>query len=209
MGIPSFFSYIIKSYPNIIKKLTYLQKKPNNLYLDSNSIIYDCMRLLENDQSFEDKLIQAICGKIDEYISIIKPDNTVIIAFDGVAPVAKLEQQRERRYKSLFTRKITSKISTERGIRWDQAAITPGTKFMSKLAEQISKYYKNREKEYGVQQIIVSPSNEIGEGEHKIFQYIRDNTSKHYNEITIIYGLDADLIMLCLNHLHISQLVFQ
>ena len=43
-----------------------------------------------------------------------------------------------------------------------------------------------------------------GEGEHKIFDYIREN--KHINnEKTVIYGLDADLIMLTVNHLCILQ----
>ena len=38
------------------------------------------------------------------------------------------------------------------------------------------------------------------EGEHKICQYIRMNPI-HKNETTVIYGLDADLIMLAINHL--------
>ena len=48
--------------------------------------------------------------------------------------------------------------------------------------------------------IIVSGSNERGEGEQKIFKYMRDNKDKHVDETTVIYGLDADLIMLSLNH---------
>ena len=73
------------------------------------------MRLIEYDpQSYEKILIQSICLKIDEYISIINPDCTIIIAFDGVAPVAKLEQQRGRRYKSLFTKKITNIVSKKK-----------------------------------------------------------------------------------------------
>ena len=49
-----------------------------------------------NDDEFERLLIEAVCHKIDEYLSIIQPMNTVYIAFDGVAPVAKLEQQRNQ-----------------------------------------------------------------------------------------------------------------
>ena len=115
MGIPSFFSYIIKNFPTIIKRIQRHNKKINNLYLDSNSIIYDCMRKIEHtNDTFEKALIQSICLKIDEYISILQPDQTVIIAFDGVAPVAKLEQQRGRRYKSSFTKKITNQISEKK-----------------------------------------------------------------------------------------------
>ena len=49
--------------------------------------------------SFETKLIKMVCEKIEEYIKIIKPSRSVLIAFDGVAPLAKMNQQRNRRYK--------------------------------------------------------------------------------------------------------------
>ena len=35
-----------------------------------------------------------------------------------------------------------------------------------------------------------------GEGEHKIFDYIRNNKDHHIHKNTLVYGLDADLIML-------------
>ena len=55
-----------------------------------------------NDDKFEDELILGVCKQLDAYIDEIKPNNQVYIAFDGVAPVAKLEQQRMRRYKSMI-----------------------------------------------------------------------------------------------------------
>jgi 5'-3' exoribonuclease 1 len=104
MGIPSYFSFIVKNHSAIIKKLALNTIPINNLYLDCNSIIYDAVhnidftKLVDSDV---DTIIRAVCNKIDEYIFQLKPDNIVYIAFDGVAPVAKLEQQRSRRYKSL------------------------------------------------------------------------------------------------------------
>ena len=56
--------------------------------------------------------------------------------------------------------------------------------------------------------IIVSSSHEPGEGEHKIFEYIREHASEHADQTTVIYGLDADLIMLCMSHLHISRNIY-
>lgn len=53
-----------------------------------------------------------------------------------------------------------------------------------------------------------SGPDEDGEGEHKIFEYIRKNKKYHKNKTTIIYGLDADLIILSLNHLHISNKIY-
>ena len=51
-------------------------------------------------------------------------------------------------------------------------------------------------------------SDERGEGEHKLFGYIRKNKDSHESQTTIIYGLDADLIMLSLNHLRICKKIY-
>jgi 5'-3' exonuclease len=55
---------------------------------------------------------------------------------------------------------------------------------------------------------MVSGSNKIGEGEHKLFSYIRSNPQKHTSETTVIYGLDADLIMLSINHLPLCPNIY-
>jgi len=70
---------------------------------------------------------------------------------------------------------------------------------MNKLNLQI-KYHFRTPIPYKVKNIVVSGSDIPGEGEHKVFEYIRE-----HNEIedqkTVIYGLDADLIMLTINNL--------
>jgi 5'-3' exoribonuclease 1 len=211
MGIPSFFSHIVKNNPEIIKKLHKLKKNVDNIYLDSNSIIYDCLRNIlsqkkeMNDKELEKILCEKICLKLDDYILEIKPQKTVFIAFDGVAPVAKLDQQRNRRYKSVLEEKILKKLDPDRKKKWNKTAITPGTKFMKNLNNIIKNYYSKKKTDY---EIIISGSDEIGEGEHKIFEYIRNTPKKHKHEVTLIYGLDADLIMLCLNHLPISKNIY-
>ena len=212
MGIPSYFSFIVKNHGEIIKMLHYL-KDINNFYLDSNSIIYDCLRDLQEeseggDKDFEKKLIEAVCSKIDLYIRVIRPISTLFIAFDGVAPVAKLEQQRNRRYKSHLVQSLKDALSRTQKNTWDKTAITPGTAFMAKLGRYIGDYFMDKEEKYGLEKIIVSTAGEPGEGEHKLFAYIRNNPKKHAKETTLVYGLDADLIMLCLNHLPISKRIY-
>ena len=82
-----------------------------------------------------------------EYIFQLKPNNIVYIAFDGVAPVAKLEQQRSRRYKSLYQNNISKSIFKDtKPDPWNTTAITPGTVFMSKLNETIRKNYNDTKK---------------------------------------------------------------
>lgn len=206
MGIPAYFSHIVRKYRSVLKPFNKSELLIHNLYLDCNSIIYDSVRQVQynsnNMTEYERKLINLVCEKLQEYINIIKPSNNVIIAFDGVAPVAKLEQQRNRRYKSWFSNTMMDKF-IDRGELWDTTKITPGTVFMDNLGNSIQNYFKNPIK-FGVSKIIVSTSNEVGEGEHKIYEYIRNNNDYHKETRTVVYGLDADLIMLSLNHLRIA-----
>ena len=200
MGIPSYFSHFVRQHRNIIKQIKLLNKPINNLYLDCNAFIYDGVN---NDRTNmnEDILIKFVCDKLIYYINLLKPNKKVFIAFDGVAPVAKLNQQRKRRYLSWYQSNF---VKSQSAHIWNTSAITPGTLFMDKLAEQIKKRFNNA-KEFGLEEFIISCADEVGEGEHKIFSYIRDNASYHFDTNTVIYGLDADLIMLTLSHLSISK----
>jgi 5'-3' exonuclease len=162
--------------------------------MDCNSIIYDAIRSIsELEDDFESKLIDIVIEKIHKYILEINPLNTIFIAFDGVAPLAKMNQQRTRRYKSDFMSKMEY-IKSEKELKWSTSNITPGTKFMDMLSKKISYHFSNTETKYKVNNVIVSGSDEIGEGEHKIFKYIRDHPNIEEN--MMLYGLDSDLIML-------------
>jgi 5'-3' exonuclease len=80
---------------------------------------------------------------------------------------------------------------------------------MSELNDIVSKYFDiNACSKLKVSNILVSGSNKVGEGEHKLFDYIRSNPQKHQKETTIIYGLDADLIMLSINHLPLCPNIY-
>jgi len=159
------------------------------------------MKFSEITDSVSMSIIKQVCLKIEYYIRLIAPTHNVLIAFDGVAPVAKLEQQRSRRYKSAYQNQLTKQIfKNKEPDPWNTSAITPGTKFMNDLSDYIKTYF-NDSKRCNVISIINSTSDIYGEGEHKIFEYIRSNPDIHKNETTVIYGLDADLIMLSINHL--------
>lgn len=210
MGIPSYFSYIVRNHRNIIKKFTVTDSpKINNLYLDCNSFIYEAHHILNNARAsndidfrlYEETIIKQVCESLINMIRQLQPNKRILIAFDGVAPMAKLNQQRNRRYMTAYQNELTGTCG---GTEWNTASITPGTAFMEKLGESIIKRF-SRPSEFGLEEIIVSSSAEPGEGEHKIYEYIRTHKEYHRTTQTIIYGLDADLIMLTLNHLHISE----
>lgn len=214
MGIPSYFSHVVKQHRRIVKKYDRNHMRVHNLYMDCNSLVYDAVRELEENtthtkrengnKSFESALIRMVCAKIVEYIRLLEPKHRVYIAFDGVAPVAKLNQQRNRRYKTGYQARILAKVEKKEGrVGWNTASITPGTEFMSKLGSSVCKRFA-RPSEFGLDKLVVSASSDVGEGEHKIYDYIRQNPEHHGRTTTVIYGLDADLIMLTLNHLHIA-----
>lgn len=215
MGIPYYFSHIIKTHPNIIKKLIRNETRIDNFFLDSNSIIYDAFHKLDKTKmtsSIQKKevgktIIHSVITKIEKYIQEINPLNITYVAFDGVAPFAKMDQQRTRRYKSAFLNNIKKSLSrNENGGRdgdvndiFDTVSITPGTMFMKELGDTITEHFKKNSN------IIISTSEEYGEGEHKIFQFIRENPLLQNGNIAI-YGLDADLIMLSINHLYLCSI---
>ena len=201
MGIPSYFFQLMKRHKQIVSVFN-KSIKVDNLYLDSNSIIYDVVYSKTipetlSKHEFEQQVILAVCNKILIYLEFIQPSR-VFIAFDGVPPMAKMKQQRERRYKSW----VTSQWLNEKKA-WDTVQITPGTAFMKRLDQSLTQFFEPYRKNYT--EFILSTSNESGEGEHKLFSFIRDNPSKHQNQHTMIYGLDSDLIILALNHLTVCD----
>jgi 5'-3' exonuclease len=205
MGIPYYFSYLIKNHSSIISKLDALCNI-DNLFIDSNSLIYDSLNFekFENTSQFENYIIKNVLIKLEEIINTINPTENIYIAFDGVPPFAKINKQKNRRYKSAYLNKIFKKK-----IVWDTCAITPGTLFMTNLNNAVAshfnkKFFNSQNKQINV---VLSLSNENGEGEHKLFKYIRDSTSISQKN-NVIYGMDADLFMLSLNHLKYTQNIY-
>jgi 5'-3' exoribonuclease 1 len=202
MGVPYYFTYIIRQHRDVVKDHSAI-RNVHNFYLDSNSIIYDELRTFDGDIC-ESVFVQRILAKVWFYINEVSPTKRVFIAFDGVAPVAKLTQQRNRRYKSGFERALFVQHGLTKESSWDSAAITPGTRFMAELAEAVRREFSGKTATSGAR-IEVSTSEEAGEGEHKLFERIRSDPTHHRKTTTFIYGIDSDLIMLALNHSHASN----
>ena len=186
MGIPFYFASLIRKHKNVLRAIMKTDKC-TNLCLDSNSIIYDVVRGMKVVD--EDALIRAVCAKLDEYLAMVNPTR-VYIAFDGPPPMAKMKQQRERRYKGK---------SDGPADGWDTVQITPGTTFMLKLDAALTEHFKDYGAKYAFFKL--STSAEPGEGEHKIFEWVRTAPSG----TTFVYGLDSDLIILALHHLKYTE----
>jgi len=195
MGITYYFYHLTKKYKKL--KVNELPKNIDNYFIDFNGVIHtECSKLLNdsiNSKKFtEELIIENLWDKINNYNDIYKPKK-LIICTDGVAPLAKIIQQRKRRYLTIFKNNI-DKIKSS----WDTNAISAGTTFMDNLDEFI--FNKINDNSF-----IFDGSKNAGEGEHKIFQYLR-TIDFDKSKAIIINGLDAaDLIMLSLNHLKINN----
>lgn len=70
------------------------------MYLDMNGIIHNCSHPDDSNPHFritEEKIFQDIFHYLTMLFQIIKPKKLFFMAIDGVAPRAKMNQQRGRR----------------------------------------------------------------------------------------------------------------
>ncbi|SMN18519.1 similar to Saccharomyces cerevisiae YGL173C KEM1 Evolutionarily-conserved 5'-3' exonuclease component of cytoplasmic processing (P) bodies involved in mRNA decay [Maudiozyma saulgeensis] len=215
MGIPKFFRYISERWP-MISQLIEGNDIPefDNLYLDMNSILHNCTHGNDDDitkRLSEEEVFARIFSYVDHLFQTIKPQKVFYMAIDGVAPRAKMNQQRARRFRTAMDAEHALQKAIEHGEPipsgepFDSNCITPGTEFMAKLTTNLKYYVHDKvtnDSRWRNVEIIFSGHEVPGEGEHKIMDFIRklraqdgfDNNTRH-----CIYGLDADLIMLSLS----------
>jgi 5'-3' exoribonuclease 1 len=105
------------------------------------------------------------------------------MAIDGVAPRAKLNQQRARRFRAAQDRIESVEKARKDGnevdekVMFDSNCITPGTEFMEKVGKYLKYFIRKKMKEdplWRNLKIVFSGHDVPGEGEHKIMQFIRE-----------------------------------
>ena len=197
MGILGFYKNLIQTYPNITEALKEVLKENQHifLYLDFNAMIHPCMgKIVQkykeektiNRKILEAEIFEEIKKEILNIVEKIKPE-FLMIATDGVAPRAKMQQQRTRRYNSI--RKPERRI-------FDSNSISPGTPFMINLSKYMENLINLELKQKC--KILYSDHSQPGEGEHKIMNFIRQLQEDSNTEkiVHIVNSLDSDLIML-------------
>mmetsp|Transcript_27864 Transcript_27864/g.31298 ORF Transcript_27864/g.31298 Transcript_27864/m.31298 type:complete len:1593 (+) Transcript_27864:158-4936(+) len=217
MGVPKFYRWISERYTKIneIVSDSALLPEFDHLYLDMNGIIHGCTHPSHMDISdviSERDMMLGIMHYLDRIITqIVKPRVSVYMAIDGVAPRAKLNQQRSRRFRAAkdmaeATKDLPKEKDEAGNIKnpdlFDSNCITPGTEFMARVSETIKYFIRKKIKEDPIWRnlkVIFSGHELPGEGEHKIMEHIRmmrNEPGYQPNTRHCIYGQDADLIML-------------
>ncbi|XP_076824153.1 5'-3' exoribonuclease 1-like isoform X3 [Clavelina lepadiformis] len=214
MGVPKFYRWISERYPclsEVVKE--YQVPEFDNLYLDMNGIIHNCSHPNDDDPHFritEEQIFQDIFHYIEVLFRVIRPRKTFFMAVDGVAPRAKMNQQRGRRFRSAKEAEENIKQALSKGEklptekRFDSNCITPGTAFMERLQTQLEYFVKSKityDQAWQGISVYLSGHQTPGEGEHKIMEFIRyERSQPDYDPNTrhCLYGLDADLIILAL-----------
>lgn len=171
----------------------------------------------------ETAMFKKIFLYVDRLYKMVQPNQVLYLAVDGTAPRAKMNQQRSRRFRSAKeAEQLAADLAARENFkgkelkvdenkkRFDSNCITPGTDFMLKLSLALQKWvdYKLKTDPFWMNgaTVIVSGPDVPGEGEHKVMDFIRESQAEYEKtkESTdlygpgwthVLYGLDADLIM--------------
>ena len=220
MGIPGFYGHWLS---NNVKQavVSGLPQLVSSLSLDFNGIMHQARQAALGENARDPRVLEAIANTPPEQLQLeifnevdnillrivqaFHPRDTLIIAVDGVAPGAKMQQQKGRREKAAREQLGNPPFNS--------MVITPGTDFMINMDNHIVRFI-GKYRDYLPRKVIYSSHLEPGEGEHKIMDYYRmgevgDGATVAQGGVHILYGLDADLIMLSLlapiNDIYLSR----
>jgi hypothetical protein len=136
----------------------------------------------ENSDNNWQSIIPSSAASAVVAINMAPPNEELILSIDGVAGLSKMNQQRQRRFRS-----AKEKTDEIRQI-FDSNQISTGTMFLTELSAHIRAHF-SKPRPY---KVIIQDETVIGEGEHKIIRYLESKQKKR----VCIYSPDADLIML-------------
>jgi 5'-3' exonuclease len=240
MGITDFRQWLNKYYSKFVRKSMKINVKNKyiypvaSLFIDVNGMLHDVAGefygyksiMDENEkkkrvaylksrpkEEVEEEYFSEVFKKIFELLNEVRPKEYLVLAVDGVAPMAKITQQRKRRFIPKDSKDNSYNLDTdyddeEPGSEIDSElfnsnCITPGTDFMAKFDYYMLHFLElnTKRSDYIMPEKIVYSSHFVsGEGEHKMFELMREKNIviKDRDAANIVLGSDADLIMLTL-----------
>ena len=216
MGVHSFTKYIQTNFSSSLSKMKTGQKVAskgvviNHLMIDLNGMVHTATQTVyqygngkvpkrliktgapeKKTSALQKDSFAETCRLLEEVVALAEPTTTLVICIDGPAPMAKQNQQRQRRFKS------AQEASVEDFEKFNNSCISPGTQFMSRLSKYIEWFIRTKistDTQWSKLKIIFSSDTVPGEGEQKCLLWAKRHKSP--TDSFMIHGLDADLIML-------------
>ncbi|KAK2196768.1 bifunctional Xrn1 [Babesia duncani] len=194
-------------------------------YIDMNAVIHSATHgnmspIVEIE---DEQRMRRITSTLLKLFHMIKPKKVMYLAVDGVCPSAKINQQRTRRFRlAKKVEDLTARVQdicemkpiedynidklpcgSYDNVTFNPNYISPGTEFMQMFDSEIKNWLaiKTLEKQWGDCLVIYDGANIPGEGEQKIYEFMRklnESKVKSRNKNHLVYGLDADIMMLSL-----------
>ena len=137
-------------------------------------------QLIHTSVRSKDKLVlsvKRIYHELDNLLKYVTPTKSLVLVFDGPAPFAKLQTQRNRR------------MSTP-----ENNIITPGTDFMALMETYMLGYIFQRIYRFNNISVYISGANSPGEGEVKIIDWATTHILNK-NDTLVICGADSDILL--------------
>ena len=221
MGIAGLLRDILKRYPSIHLAAPHPNIKIDYLFIDFNAFIYNTIHAFPKDvvydftknkdtAAYEEELVKLVIKNTLELVNkVCKPSKLLYIAIDGPPPMAKMVQQRERRYKTPYMEQLFKKDDPTKiidGAKYDTTRVTPGTYLMSLLNKEFTKIVNAGK--FGKIAVVFDGSNIPGEGEHKYLKFIEEIDASPDDKFVIISG-DGDAILLSLRFPNKSVYIMQ
>lgn len=174
MGIPYYFASLIRHNKGIVSRIDRCLR-PDIFAIDFNCFIHQYMK--------DEAPIESIVNALRELFQVCSATNYTYIAMDGMVPYAKMVQQRYRRFRI-----------PEKEPVFDRHQISPETPYMKELYSAVTQAFPDA---------VISSTAEPGEGEHKMLNWLKKMPAIERRSI-VVYGLDADLILLTLSQKRLS-----
>lgn len=190
MGVPKLAKWL-RGHPALGRAFTREKKRVKTLALDLNGLIHPVAQKVKT----YDEIAPGVIEEIKKWMRIIRPSQKLIITVDGVAPMAKMVQQRKRRFLAHTNDPDNDEdryLTIDSNIPdIDRNFISPGTRFMSELHRLLLTELPKFEITTVYSSYLVA-----GEGEHKLAQLIREDETR--NNSVMIHSADADMMMISL-----------
>lgn len=218
MGVKHFYYWYSRAHKSCISRV--LSSPVDTLCIDMNGLFHGCAQKVYrygdfatsvplsvfdrgasaagSEEAYRRKLFREVCEKTDIIVRSVKPTGSLLLFVDGVAGLGKMNQQRQRRFRSCQDRASTerSPAAVSAGLpAFNPNQFTPGTALMDSLTKAIDTFIRRKQITDPIWRdikVVLSNEKVAGEGEHKIMDYLRRNPCPS----ACIYGMDGDLMML-------------